>query len=111
MTFIIKRQSKNMKGPAEKSGQVDRSKEKIKTKGLRSGRMFGEVSIIFSHHTATVKAKRFCLSAYLAIYDDELRLNLNSSLKGISYFSQLTIEIIVPISMNITLTLLTKTAF
>ena len=124
LMFNMQRKRTVMEGPAENPGIVDRSKQKIKTKGLRSGDMFGEVSIIFGcRRTATVKAKQYCESAFLthkdfnhiianhtvlknflvknilANYDDELRIFLTSCLKEISYLSNLSEEIIVHISM------------
>ena len=124
LMFNMQRKRTDMEGSAENPGIVDRSKQKIKTKGLRSGDMFGEVSIIFGcRRTATVKAKQYCESAFLthkdfnhiianhsvlknflvknilANYDDELRIFLTSCLKEISYLSNLSEEIIVHISM------------
>lgn len=51
----------------ENPGEVIDPEIKKRTKGLKSGDMFGEVSILYGcRRTATVKAKQYCECAYLS---------------------------------------------
>ena len=107
----------------DESVSLDQSKGR--KKGLRSGDMFGEVSLLFGcRRTATVKAKQYCEAAYLEskdflqlmatrrvlkdylirnimkTYDDELRIFLVTCLKKVDYLQNLPEEILVHISMQ-----------
>jgi len=124
LMYEMQNKRKQMMHAEENPGQVVDPKKKL-SKPLRSGDMFGEVSLLFGcRRTATVKAKQYCECAYLTnsdfnhmisahpvlkayliknilkSYDDELRIFLTSALKEISYFSNISEEILTHISMN-----------
>ena len=92
---------------------------------LRTGDIFGEISILFGcRRTASIKAKQYCECTYIRntdflqllanhqvyrsflvkrimrIYDDELRIFLSGCLKQVDYLKNVSDEIIAHIALN-----------
>lgn len=123
LMFEMQHKTDAMQQAEDAPGEVD--EEHLMSKNLRSGDMFGEVSLIFGcRRTATVKAKQYCECAYLEnkefhqlmnahpvvkqyliknilnSYDDELRIFLVTCLKEIDYLAKQPEETLVHLSMT-----------